>query len=34
MAVPKNNKHNDYVSYAEHSLRMAPVAPDQEFRVV
>jgi hypothetical protein len=31
MAVPKNDKHKEYASYAEHCLRMAPVAPDQEF---
>ena len=33
MAVPKNDKHKEYASYAEHCLRMAPVAPDQEYRV-
>ena len=33
-AVPKNDKHKEYASYEEHCLRMAPVAPDQEFRVV
>jgi len=34
MAVPKNDKHKDYASYAEHCLRMAPVAPDQEYRAI
>jgi hypothetical protein len=34
MAVPKNDKHKEYASYAEHCLRMAPVAPDQEYRAI
>src|ERR1700719_3871580 len=34
MAVPKNNKHKDYVRYAEHCLKMVPQAPDQEDRNV
>lgn len=32
--VPKNNTHKDYVRYAEHCLKMVPLAPDQEYRNV
>jgi hypothetical protein len=34
MAVLKNDKHKDYVRYAEHCLKMVPAATDQEFRAV
>jgi hypothetical protein len=34
MAVPKNNTHENYVRYAEHCLKMVPLAPDQEYRNV
>jgi len=34
MAVPKNNTHKDYVRYAEHCLKMVPLAPDHEYRNV
>ena len=34
MAVPENNKHKDYVRYAEHCLKMVPHASDQEYRNV
>ena len=34
MAVPKSNTHRDYVRYAEHCLKMVPLAPDQEYRNV
>ena len=34
MAVPENNKHKDYMRYAEHCLKMVPHAPDQEYRNV
>jgi len=30
----KNNTHKDYVRYAEHCLKMVPLAPDQEYRNV
>ena len=34
MAVLKNDKHKDYVRYAEHCLKMVPQALDQEDRNV
>jgi hypothetical protein len=34
MSVPKNDKHKEYASYAEHCLRMVPVTPDQEYRLI
>ena len=34
MAVPKNDKHKEYANYTGHCLRMAPVAPDQEYRAI
>ena len=34
MAVPKNDKHKEYASYAEHCLEMVPVAPNQEYRAI
>ena len=34
MAFLKNDKHKDYVRYAEHCLKMVPQAPDQEDRNV
>lgn len=34
MAIPKHDKHKDYVRYAEHCLKRVPVTPDQEYRVV
>jgi hypothetical protein len=34
MASPKNDKHKEYARYAEHCLRMVPVASDQEYRAV
>jgi hypothetical protein len=29
-----NDKHKDYVRYAEHCLKMVPAAADQEYRAV
>jgi hypothetical protein len=34
MAIPKNDKHEEYSLYAEHCLKMARIAPDQNSRVV
>jgi hypothetical protein len=34
MAVPENDKHTDYVRYAEHCLEMVPAASEQEFRAI
>jgi hypothetical protein len=34
MTVPQNGAYKDYVRYAEHCLRMVPVASDQEYRAV
>jgi hypothetical protein len=34
MAVPRNDKHKDYVRYAEHCLKMVPAAADQEYQAV
>ncbi len=36
MAIPKNDKqqHREYARYAEHCLKMVPVAPDQEYRTL
>lgn len=34
MAVPKNDKHKDYVRYAAHCLEMVPVTKDQEARTI
>jgi hypothetical protein len=34
MAIPKNDKHREYAHYAEHCLRMVPVAPSQEYRAI
>jgi hypothetical protein len=32
MAILKSDKHKEYAHYAEHCLRMVPVAPDREYR--
>jgi len=29
-----NEKHKEYVRYAEHCLKMVPVTPDQEYRAI
>jgi hypothetical protein len=34
MAIPKNDRHKDYVRYAEHCLKMVPAATDQEYRAI
>ena len=34
MANPKNDKHKDYVRYAEHCLNMVTAARDQESRSI
>jgi hypothetical protein len=34
MAVPENDKHTDYVRYAEHCLEMVPSVSAQEFRAI
>ncbi len=34
MAIPKNNKHKDYVRYAEHCLDLVPVTTDQDDRAI
>jgi hypothetical protein len=34
MAVPKNDKHKEYASYAVHCLEMVPRAPSQDYRAI
>jgi len=34
MSVPKNNQQKEYARYAEHCLKMVPVAPDQKYRTI
>jgi hypothetical protein len=34
MAILKSEKHKEYAHYAEHCLRMVPVAPDQEYSAI
>jgi hypothetical protein len=34
VVIPKNNKHTDYVRYAEHCLKMVPAAANQEHRAI
>jgi hypothetical protein len=34
MAIPKNDKHKDYVRYAMHCLDVAPALTDQELRTI
>jgi hypothetical protein len=34
MAILKSDKHKEYAHYAEHCLRMVPVAPDQEYSAI
>jgi len=36
MTVPKYDKqrHREYARYAEHCLKMVPLAPDQEYRSI
>jgi hypothetical protein len=34
MATPTNDKHKEYVRYAEHCLHMVTVTRDQEFRAI
>jgi hypothetical protein len=31
-AVPKNDKHKEYVRFAVHCLEIVPAIPDQEYR--
>jgi hypothetical protein len=34
MAIPTNNKHEQYARYADHCLKVLPVMPDQEYRTI
>jgi hypothetical protein len=34
MAVPKNDKHKEYVHYAEHCLNMVASTSDQDARAI
>ena len=34
MAIPKNDKHKEYVRYASHCLDIVPAISDQEFRAI
>jgi hypothetical protein len=34
MAVPKNDKHREYVRYAEHCLDLVPSVADQDSRAI
>ena len=34
MAVPNNDKHQEYTLYAEHCLKMVAIATDQESRII
>ena len=34
MAVPKNDKHKEYVRYASHCLDILPTISDREFRAI
>lgn len=34
MAIPKNDKHKQYVRYASHCLDILPTISDQEFRAI
>jgi len=34
MAIPKYDKHKDYVRYATHCLNLAPSIKDQDNRVI
>jgi hypothetical protein len=34
MAIPKNEKHKEYVRYAEHCLNMVTSAGDREIRTI
>lgn len=34
MPIPKNTKHNEYALYAEHCLKMARIATDQNSRMI
>ncbi len=34
MAKPKNDKHKEYAHYAEHCLKMVPLAPSKEYRAI
>jgi len=34
MADSKNDKHKEYVRYAEHCLKMVPGTPNQEYRSI
>jgi hypothetical protein len=34
MAIARNDKHEEYIQYAEHCVKMAMVAPDQKSRIV
>jgi hypothetical protein len=32
VAIPKKSKHEDYVRYATHCLKLVPAVADQEYR--
>jgi hypothetical protein len=34
MAIPKNDKHKDYVRYATHCLNVVPAIKDQDDRAI
>jgi hypothetical protein len=34
MAIPKNDKHEEYSLYAEQCLKMARIASDQKSRII
>jgi hypothetical protein len=34
MAIPKSDKHKEYVRYASHCLDILPTISDQEFRTI
>jgi hypothetical protein len=34
MAIPKNDKHKEYVRYAAHCLDMVPATKDQDARAI
>jgi hypothetical protein len=34
VAIPKNNRHKEYVRYAAHCLEIVPRVPDQEYRSI
>jgi DNA primase len=34
VAIPKNNKHQEYVGYAKHCLQAAARLPDRKTRII